>query len=99
MRGSKRRRVHGSLPNGGKRGRPSDPVLDDLRQHLLSHRSERTRARFKAAVERLRALGASVEHVAQVVSDAHRPNGSLNVNLLLRYAEYETWRRLGGGVR
>ena len=80
--------VQDFLPNGRKRGRPVDRVLDDLRQTLMPNRSERTRARYKAAIQRLVALGATVEQVAQAVEDAHRPNGSLNINLLLRYAEW-----------
>src|SRR5262245_19746274 len=75
-------------PNGRKPGRPRDPALEELRAVLLPQRSERTRARFKAAVELLRALGMSPDQVGQAIAEAHRPNGSLNVNLLVWYANW-----------
>jgi hypothetical protein len=78
----------GKRPNGRKPGRPVDPVLDALRSTWLPTRSARTHARYKAALELLSILGATPEQIAQAVADTHRPNGSLNVNLLVRYAEW-----------
>jgi hypothetical protein len=71
-------------PAGRKRGRPVDPILRDLRETYPLW-SERTRARFKAAIERCQVLGATPEIVAQKIREATRKSGTLNVDLLERY--------------
>jgi hypothetical protein len=50
--------------------------------------SERTIARFKAAMERLIALGLTIEQVNQAITDAQRTTGTVRVALLERYARW-----------
>jgi hypothetical protein len=65
-----------------------DPVLEELRTTWLPTRSARTHARYKAAIARLILVGLTPDQVGQAVTEAQRPNGSLNVNLLARYADW-----------
>jgi hypothetical protein len=53
-------------------------------------RSERSRARYKRAIQQLIALGFSIDDVMQVQSECCRANGTLNINLMARYAAYLT---------
>jgi hypothetical protein len=63
-------------------------VLEELRFTWLPTRSARTHARYKAAIARLILVGLTPDQIGQAVTEAQRPNGSLNVNLLVRYADW-----------
>ena len=90
--------VH-SVPNGRKRqGRPPDPELAEIRERLLPQRSPRTQARFKRAAAILIALGISEERFGNVLIEATRPSGTLNVRLLERYAEAMLHRMTSGAA-
>jgi hypothetical protein len=86
-----------SLPNGRKRGRPRDPILQDIRRVWLPMRSERTQARYKKAMEQLIALGMPLDQVMQTIKECCRPSGSLNVNLFARYAAWVWEKETKGG--
>jgi hypothetical protein len=55
--------------------------------------SERTRARFKATMERFAALGATPEQLDQALTDAPRQSGTLKVHLLDRDTRWLLERR------
>jgi hypothetical protein len=66
-------------PTGRKRGRPRSQLLAFVRAEYPTW-SERTVARFKAAMERLRLLGVDAEDLATVLDKAKRKNGTLRVS-------------------
>jgi len=75
----------GSLPVGRKRGRPVDPKLQFCRE-MFPLWSERTIARYKAAMDRLIALGFTQADIDRTIAEATRKRGTLRVHLLERYA-------------
>jgi hypothetical protein len=84
-----------SPPNGRKPGRPRDPILEDIRHRWLPLRSERSRARYKKAIEQLIAAGCPIERLMEIQTECCRANGTLNIHLFARYAAYVAAHPIG----
>lgn len=74
-------------PNGRKRGRPADPVLEIIRD-AHPHCSPRTHARIKRAMDILFRLGVDGETVARIERLYLRPNGTFNAAGFEQHAEF-----------
>jgi hypothetical protein len=81
-------------PAGRKRGRPADPILKGLRE-MFPLWSDRTIARYKAAMERMRLGGATTDDIGWLLDHCKRKSGTLRVNLLERYTRkvLDEWTR------
>lgn len=66
-------------------GRPRDPDLEWLREKHPSW-SERTIARYAAALRKMVRAGVPDDSVRRAIGTATRPNGSVNVSALDRRA-------------
>lgn len=64
-----------------------DPLLEQLREDFPLW-SQRTQARYAAALRRLRVLGASLEDLDAIFERCKRRNGTLRVDRLLRWSEW-----------